>query len=205
MIEIKNLSKIYKGEFLYKDFNIAFETGKVTVITGVSGSGKTTCLKILAGLEKFERGQVTGLEHQKIAVVFQEDRLLEWMSVYDNIAFVLKSYMQPEEMTVVIKEVLELVELWDYRDYKIKDLSGGMQRRITLARALAYESDVLLMDEPFKGLDDELKVRIMRRLKKIWEAKPKTVIMITHNQAEVEILGDSSYQIREKPIRFYKI
>lgn len=205
MIEIKNLSKIYKGEFLYKDFNITFETGKVTVITGASGSGKTTFLRILAGLEKCERGKILGLEHQKTAVVFQEDRLLEWMSVYDNIAFVLKSYVEHEKIAVIIKKVLELVELWDYKDYKIKDLSGGMQRRVAIARALAYKSDLLLMDEPFKGLDDELKERVMNRLKKLWQEEARTVVMITHNQAEAERLGSCIYQIREKPVRFYKI
>lgn len=205
MIEIKNLSKIYKGKFLYKDFDIAFERGKVTVITGPSGGGKTTLLRLMIGAEKYEKGQVLGLERENVAFVFQEDRLLEWLSVYENIAYVLKSYRRYDEMETVVQEVLEIVELWAYKDYKIKDLSGGMQRRVALARALAYKSTVLLMDEPFKGLDDDLKYRIMNRLKKLWKEEGKTVIIITHSQTEAGILGDYTYKLQEKPVRIYKI
>lgn len=205
MIEIKSLSKIYKGEFLYKDFDIAFERGKVTVITGPSGGGKTTLLRLMIGVEKYEKGRVLGLERENVAFVFQEDRLLEWLSVYENIAYVLKSYRGYDEMETVVQEVLEIVELWAYKEYKIKDLSGGMQRRVALARALAYKSTVLLMDEPFKGLDDDLKYRIMNRLKKLWKEEEKTVIMITHSQTEAGILGDYTYTLQEKPVRIYKI
>lgn len=205
MIEIKNLSKIYKGEFLYKDFGIAFEKEKVTVITGPSGGGKTTLLRLMIGAEKCEKGQVLGFERENVAFVFQEDRLLEWLSIYENIAYVLKSYMEYDEMGIVIKQVLEIVELWAYKDYKIKDLSGGMQRRVAVARALAYKSTVLLMDEPFKGLDDDLKYRIINRLKKLWKEEGKTVIIITHSQTEASILGDYTYKLQEKPVRIYKI
>lgn len=205
MIQIKNLSKIYKGEFLYKDFDIAFEKGKVTVITGPSGGGKTTLLRLMIGVEKCERGQILGLERESVACVFQEDRLLEWLSVYENIAYVLKSYMEYDEMGTVIQEVLEIVELWAYKSYKIKDLSGGMQRRVAVARALACKNAVLLMDEPFKGLDDDLKYRIMNRLKKLCQEEARTVIMITHSQTEASMLGDYTYKLQEKPVRIYKI
>ena len=205
MIKVKDLSKSYKGTFLYKDFNMEFEKGKVTVLAGSSGSGKTTLLKVIAGTEKSEKGQVLGLEGENIAVVFQEDRLLEWLNVYENISYVLKSYMQKEKMDNVIRSVLEMVELWEYKEYKIKDLSGGMQRRVAIARAVAYKHSVLLMDEPFKGLDNELKDRIMTRLKKAWKEEGRTVIMITHNQEEIEFLGDCVYKLEQKPVKYYKI
>lgn len=182
-----------------------FEKGKVTVLAGSSGSGKTTLLKVIAGTEKSEKGQVLGLEGENIAVVFQEDRLLEWLNVYENISYVLKSYMQKEKMDNVIRSVLEMVELWEYKEYKIKDLSGGMQRRVAIARAVAYKHSVLLMDEPFKGLDNELKDRIMTRLKKAWKEEGRTVIMITHNQEEIEFLGDCVYKLEQKPVKYYKI
>ena len=182
-----------------------FEKGKVTVLAGSSGSGKTTLLKVIAGTEKSEKGQVLGLEEENIAVVFQEDRLLEWLNVYENISYVLKSYMQKEKMDNVIRSVLEMVELWEYKEYKIKDLSGGMQRRVAIARAVAYKHSVLLMDEPFKGLDNELKDRIMTRLKKAWKEEGRTVIMITHNQEEIEFLGDCVYKLEQKPVKYYKI
>lgn len=205
MIEIKGLSKIYKGEFLYNNFNCSFEEGKVNVITGASGSGKTTLMRMMLGLEKYDAGQIRGVNHQKFVAVFQEDRLIEWLSVYENIAFVLKSHVEKEEMDNLIHEVLELVELPDYKDYMIKDLSGGMQRRVALARAIVYKEASLFMDEPFKGLDDELRMRIVSRLKKRWQEQGATVFLITHNQEESALLGDIVYRFFEKPVRFYKI
>lgn len=205
MIEIKDLSKIYKGEFLYRNFNCAFEEGKVNVITGASGSGKTTLVRMMLGLERYDSGRIIGINHQKVVAVFQEDRLIEWLNVYENIAFVLKSYVEKEEMDNLIHEALELVELDTYKDYAIKDLSGGMQRRVALARAIARRGAILFMDEPFKGLDDELRMRIVSRLKKQWQEQGVTVFLITHNQEESALLGDIVYRFFEKPVRFYKI
>ena len=180
MIEIKNLSKMYKGEFLYRNFNCAFEENKVNVILGSSGSGKTTLFRMMLGLEKYEAGQILGFNHKKIAVVFQEDRLVEWMNVYDNVAFVLKSSVEKQEMDKLINKALELVELIDYVNYSVKDLSGGMQRRVVLARAIVCRDSILFMDEPFKGLDDELRLRIITRLKVHWRENRTTVFLITH-------------------------
>ncbi|MBU3810731.1 MAG: ATP-binding cassette domain-containing protein [Candidatus Niameybacter stercoravium] len=205
MIEIKNLSKMYKGEFLYRNFNCAFEENKVNVILGSSGSGKTTLFRMMLGLEKYDSGQILGLSHEKIAVVFQEDRLVEWMNVYENVAFVLKSSVEKQEMDKLINKALELVELIDYVDYSIKDLSGGMQRRVALARAIVRRESILFMDEPFKGLDDELRLRIITRLKAHWRENGTTVFLITHNQEEGMLLGDIIYKFVEKPVKFYKI
>ena len=114
MIEIKGLCKSYGEDYLYKDFEIEFEEGKVTALLGSSGSGKTTLIRILLGIEKYEKGQILGLENKNIAAVFQEDRLIKWLDVYNNIAFVLKSYINEDEMKKQIQIVLELVELWEY-------------------------------------------------------------------------------------------
>lgn len=205
MIEIKNLSKIYKGEFLYRNFNCAFEESKVNVILGSSGGGKTTLFRMMLGLEKYESGQILGFSHKKIAVVFQEDRLVEWMNVYENVAFVLKSSVEKQEMDKLINKALEVVELIDYVNYSVKDLSGGMQRRVVLARAIVCRDSILFMDEPFKGLDDELRLRIITRLKVYWRENGTTVFLITHNQQEGMLLGDIIYKLAEKPVKFYKI
>lgn len=205
MIEVKGLSKSYGGDYLYKDFNIQFEEGKVTTLLGASGSGKTTLIRILLGIEKYEKGQILGLEHKNIAVVFQEDRLIKWLDVYNNIAFVLKSYMNEDEIKERIQNVLELVELWEYKDYKISALSGGMQRRVALARALVYASDILILDEAFKGLDYELKMRVITKIKKMLEEEKRTTILITHDMEEAHLLGDILYTFRDKPVKNYKI
>lgn len=205
MIEVKGLSKSYGGDYLYKDFNIQFEEGKVTTLLGASGSGKTTLIRILLGIEKYEKGQILGLEHKNIAVVFQEDRLIKWLDVYNNIAFVLKSYMNEDEIKERIQNALELVELWEYKGYKISALSGGMQRRVALARALVYTSDILILDEPFKGLDYELKMRVITKIKKMLEEEKRITILITHDMEEAHLLGDILYKFRDKPVKNYKI
>ncbi|MEG0848169.1 MAG: ATP-binding cassette domain-containing protein, partial [Niameybacter sp.] len=170
-----------------------------------SGSGKTTLIRILLGFEKYEKGYIIGLEKEKISVVFQENRLIKWMSVYENIELVLKSYLTVEEQRVKIKEVLELVELWEYRGCQIDELSGGMQRRIALARALAYKSKVLILDEPFKGQDYALKIRLMKKMKKMLQDEPRTTLFITHDMEEAHFLGEELYILRDKPVKFYKI
>nr|WP_307992695.1 ATP-binding cassette domain-containing protein [uncultured Niameybacter sp.] len=205
MIEIKGLCKSYGEDYLYKDFEIEFEEGKVTALLGSSGSGKTTLIRILLGIEKYEKGQILGLENKNIAAVFQEDRLIKWLDVYNNIAFVLKSYMNEDEMTKQIQNALELVELWEYKDYKISALSGGMQRRVSLARALAYTSHILILDEPFKGLDYELKMRVITKIKEMLKEEKRTTILITHDMEEAHLLGDVLYTFRDKPVKNYKI
>lgn len=205
MIEIKGLFKRYEKEYIYEDFHIQFEEGKVTALLGASGSGKTTLIRVLLGLEDYEKGQISGLENKKIAAVFQEDRLMKWLDVYNNIAFVLKSYMDEVEMKERIKEMLELVELWDYKDYKISALSGGMQRRVALARALAYKSNVLILDEPFKGLDYALKVRLINKIKEILEKEKITTLLITHDLEEARLLGDYLYTFKDRSVKYYNI
>ncbi|MEG0152463.1 MAG: ATP-binding cassette domain-containing protein [Niameybacter sp.] len=205
MIQVKGLLKKYDQGTLYENFDIEFESGKVSVLLGASGSGKTTLIRILLGFEKYEKGYIIGLEKEKISVVFQENRLIKWMSVYENIELVLKSYLTVEEQRVKIKEVLELVELWEYRGCQIDELSGGMQRRIALARALAYKSKVLILDEPFKGQDYALKIRLMKKMKKMLQDEPRTTLFITHDMEEAHFLGEELYILRDKPVKFYKI
>ena len=202
MITIKGLCKHYGQLELYSDFDIAFEKHKITAILGASGCGKTTLLRLLAGIEEMDKGHIEGLEGERIAMIFQEDRLIPWLSVYDNIAFVLKSTMEPQEIEKRVKEVLERLHLWAYKDYMPRALSGGMQRRVAIGRAFAYESTCILMDEPFKGLDYELKEGILKDLKMLWKAYPKTILFVTHQVDEAEQLADITYILEGKPITY---
>ncbi|MEG0378083.1 MAG: ATP-binding cassette domain-containing protein, partial [Eubacterium sp.] len=182
-IEIKNLSKAFGNDQIYEQFNTTFETEQITGITGPSGSGKTTLLNLCAGLQVPDSGQITGIDHGKLSYIFQEDRLLPWRTVRENLEFVLK-----EKDLEKVPEILELVGLSAYAEHYPKALSGGMRQRVSIARAFCYPSEILLMDEPFSSLDTGLKERLMNDFLELWYKDKKTVIFVSHNQQELEHL-----------------
>ncbi|WP_053982597.1 ATP-binding cassette domain-containing protein [Niameybacter massiliensis] len=205
MIRIEGLSKSYENIQLYKDFDIEIEEGKTTVLLGASGSGKTTFIRMLLGIESYEKGNIIGLENKNISVVFQEDRLIPWLNVSKNIEIVLKAYLEPDAIQNRIEEILKLVELLEYKDCEINKLSGGMKRRVALARALAYDGELLIMDEPFKGQDYALKLRLLERIKILIIKEKRTVVFVTHDMEEASLLGDVLLKFEERPVKFYKI
>lgn len=184
-IVLEGVSKTYEGKPVLQDLSLRFEEGKVTAIMGPSGLGKTTLLKILLGLESCE-GSVHGMEGRRPAVVFQESRLLPWLSLKQNLELVCGPGKDRE-----IAEALALMELTDAADKKPSELSGGMQRRGALARAIAYGGDVLVLDEPFTGLDEDLKERIAGKLSQQWRESGKTVLFVTHDSAEALQYADT--------------
>lgn len=205
MIRVKNLYKKYSQEYLYKDFDISIEENKITSIIGASGCGKTTLFKILAGLEDYEDGNIEGLDKKRIAFIFQEDRLIPWLNIYENIRFVLKSHMEDSLITETVDSILQAMKLEDYKHYMPNELSGGMRRRVAIGRAFAYPCEILLMDEPFKGLDPELKKEIINIFLEMWRLNPKTVIFITHQIDEAETISHHIVELYNKPIKHRKI
>lgn len=201
MIEMKDISKKYKKEYIYEDFSLSFPEGQVTVLLGPSGCGKTTLLRMLAGLESYETGTITGVEGQRISFVFQEDRLLPWLTVGENLALVLKAFLTPEQANERIKQVLELLNIPETINMMPEELSGGMQRRAAIGRALVYDGDVMLLDEPFKGMDDSLKNQILPELAKSWEESGKTVILVTHDLADAKKLSQSIFELSGRPVQ----
>lgn len=189
LVKVRNLYKYFDGSLVLGNLNLDIEKDKITVITGPSGCGKTTLLNIISGIEKPDSGEVV-LEDDSISYIFQEDRLLPNLTVYRNIEFVLKSTMPPQEAKPIIERYLGLVRLTAARDKYPDQLSGGMKRRVAMARAFAYRSDLLIMDEPFKGLDDELKREILEEFLRVYKQDRRTVILVTHDKAEAELLGD---------------
>lgn len=189
MIEIKHLSKNYKEKIVYKDLNMAFKEQEISVIMGPSGSGKTTLLRILAGLETYDSGQILGLEHKKVAFVFQEDRLMPWLTVRENIEYVLDRTIPEKIKKEKVDQVIEKMQLASVAHEFIPSLSGGMKRRVALGRAMAYEGDLILLDEPFKGLDDSLKRNIIEDLLNYWRKQKPTIICVTHDLEEAKCLG----------------
>lgn len=193
-VEIRNLYKYYGSHMVFNDLNINFKKNKINVILGPSGCGKTTLLNIISGIDKKYKGEVK-VRESTISYIFQEDRLIPNLTVFENIAFVLKSTINKEEVEKITNKYLSLVKLTEYKDMLPKSLSGGMKRRVAIARAFAYKSRILLMDEPFKGLDEKLKNEIIEEFLRIHNKDKRTVILVTHDIKEAETLGDEIYNI----------
>lgn len=196
-IQLINLCKSYEGNIVLDNINIDIQENKITVISGPSGCGKTTLLNIISGIEKADSGQVI-LKDNSISYIFQEDRLIPYLTVYENIAFVLKSVMGKNEIDKTINKYLEMVKLTEFKDKLPHKLSGGMKRRVAIARAFAYKSKLLLMDEPFKGLDDKLKTEIIEEFLQLYKNDKRTVILVTHDKEEARLLGDIVYSLDMK-------
>jgi NitT/TauT family transport system ATP-binding protein len=200
MIRLVNVSKQYGNLELLKDFNISFERNKITCLFGPSGVGKTTIANIVAGIVPVDKGCRDGIGNSLFSYVFQEPRLLKWYNVYDNIDFVLKDIYKPDKRVEIVDSYLKMVELYEYKEYKIDELSGGMAQRVSLARAFAYPSDILIMDEPFKGFDFKLKNEMISLFKRMWNLSQKTVIFITHDVEEAINLSHTIYILKNRPI-----
>lgn len=182
MIKIKNLCKGYKEKKIYSTLNLEIKEHAVTCIMGPSGCGKTTLLRLLTGLESYESGEISRGDIQRISYVFQEDRLMPWLSVEGNIKYVI-SDLSNEEQEEKLWWSLNLLRLEAEKTSKVGTLSGGMKRRVAIARALVYDYDLLVLDEPFKGLDDQLKWEILEKLLCIWKKEAATVLIVSHDQS----------------------
>jgi len=205
MIKLVHAGKKFDDLVLLKDFNISFEKNKITCLFGPSGVGKTTIANIVAGIVPLDEGLVEGVDNSLFSYVFQEPRLLKWYSVYENMDFVLKDVYKDEKRVKIIDTYLEMVELSQYKNYKIDALSGGMAQRVSLARAFAYPSHILIMDEPFKGFDFKLKNEMIYLFKRMWEKSQRTVIFITHDVEEAIDLSHVIYTLKNRPLEIIDI
>lgn len=197
-IKLINIEKNFGNKKIYDKFSLTFEEGKINCILGKSGCGKSTLLNIIANLEEINSGEIIGVP-EKIAYVFQEDRLIEWNSIYTNMELPLLKFYTKDEREEKIKNILREVELEDYINSYPKELSGGMRQRANIARALLYNGELLLMDEPFKSLDKSSKENIIKIFKKNHLEKNNTVIMVTHDINEALSLGDNIFILGGSP------
>ena len=198
-IKLINIEKNFGNKKIYDKFSLIFEEGKINCILGKSGCGKSTLLNIIANLEDINSGEIIGVP-EKIAYVFQEDRLIEWNSIYTNMELPLLKFYTKDEREEKIKNILREVELEDYINSYPKELSGGMRQRANIARALLYNGELLLMDEPFKSLDKSSKENIINIFKKNHLEKNNTVIMVTHDINEALSLGDNIFILGGSPV-----
>ena len=186
-ILLHDVSKSFGNHTVLRNVNMQFPHASCTALRGPSGVGKTTLLRLIAGLDKPDSGQITGGGICQCSMVFQETRLFPWLSAADNIRCVLPDRHDPNR---VAQTLLEAVELPDDGHKYPAELSGGMQQRVAIARALAADRPVLLLDEPFRGIDRDLKFRIISRLQTMCHAK--TLILVTHDPEEITALANQT-------------
>ena len=185
-MEIKKLTKLFNDKVIFENYSVCIPENKITFIMGESGCGKTTLLKIICGLDKEYDGEIL-LSSNKLSCVFQEPRLFPTLTAKENIEIVGKG----GDFSVL--DVLRLVELDKDAELYPDELSGGMKMRLSIARALYYNGDIFVLDEPFSALDEELKDRI---LSKIFDAlKGKTVLIVSHDPKEAEKYADNLIKI----------
>ena len=184
-IVIENLSKAYDNQKVLDNISVTFPDKSFTCLMGKSGVGKTTLLSILMGLEQADAGFVTGLDDKKISVVFQENRLCNNLTALVNIKMVIDKESGMTDAKIL--EYLRRIGLGEDVKKPVQEYSGGMKRRVAILRALLADFDLLIMDEPLKGLDDATKMDVINLIKEL--TKEKTVIMTTHDDSEADVFN----------------
>lgn len=180
-IVLRNIFKSFDGKTVLNDISVTFPEGSISCVMGPSGCGKTTLLRIIAGLESYDSGSVCGVPSKK-GFVFQEDRLCEDFTAESNIRLVCGKSMSRTS----IRKHLEALGLNDISGKPVREFSGGMKRRVAIARAICSNAEIVLMDEPFKGLDETNKTAVIDYVKT--NTAGKTVIIVTHDASEAELL-----------------
>ena len=194
-----------------QDVSLDIKSGELMSVLGPSGCGKTTLLNIIAGFLAATEGTVTLNDHlvtgpaQERGMVFQKGALFEWMNVRENVAFgPMMNKVPKTEYNPKVDHLLEVVGLQDFKEKAIYELSGGMQQRVALARCLANEPDVILMDEPLGALDALTREKMQSLVLDLWKDTGKTIILITHSVEEALLLGERLLVMAPRPGRIHK-
>ena len=183
-IVVDGICKSYGGVPVLDQVSLTIVQPGVTCLFGISGSGKTTLLRLLLGLERPDRGELVGVP-KATAAVFQEDRLMDWLTARQNVEYVLPHAKQKEA-----EHLLTQVGLHADMDKPARALSGGMRRRVALARAMAVQPELLLLDEPFTGLDQSMKGRMIQLVKEY--AETHAVLLVSHDPSDAQALGGNA-------------
>ena len=192
MIKYNNINISFGDKTLYKDFSIEFKEKDINFIMGESGVGKTTLIKHII--------DELLLKDINISVVFQEARLLPWKNVYENLELVIKDKHNKRDREILIKEILEKLNLKNCEKLYPHELSGGMRQRVSIARALLFDGSIFIMDEPFKGLDKDNKDNVISFLYSYLIRKEKTAIIISHDINEIKSIKNEYIFLKGEPV-----
>lgn len=197
-IIFKNFSFSYPDKEIYKNFNAVFFGGKINVVLGASGVGKTTLLNALTGLSGFD-GEIENMP-KNVSYIFQSDRLVKTISVEKNLDFVLKNVISDKTARKnAIYDMAKILEISDVLKRLPTEISGGQAQRVQMARAFLYPSEVMLLDEPFKGLDVSLKTRLIKKFLELWGRDGRTVVLVTHDVYDALLMGDKVFVLSGSP------
>ena len=206
-IELKQVYKAFGSTKVLQDFNLSFEKGKFTTLLGASGCGKTTILRLIAGLEELDQGQIlcdgkdiSRLPPQQrgVGIVFQSYALFPHLTVGENVAFGLKMQeTHSSDIAEKVSQALKMVELEGFEHRRIEQLSGGQQQRVALARALVIAPQILLFDEPLSNLDTNLRRTMREMIRHLQQKLGITVLYVTHDQTEAFAVSDAVVVINQ--------
>lgn len=215
ILTLNNISKSFGNTEVLKDISLDVQKGKIISLLGKSGSGKSTLLNIIAGFEQSQAGELrlnnTVLsnknvfiepQHRNIGFVFQNYALFPHMTIFENITFGI-DHLPKEEKIKIAKDLLLLVHLNGYESRYPHELSGGQQQRIALIRSMALNPEVILLDEPFSGIDTMLKAQIQKELLAILKSTQKTAIIVTHDSSEAMAMSDKIIYLEDGKIMQY--
>jgi NitT/TauT family transport system ATP-binding protein len=210
-IQFRAVSKSFADLRVLADISLSFEQGRFVSLLGPSGCGKTTLLRIVGGLDTCDTGEVL-IDGRQISApgrdrgfVFQKDNLLPWRTVRENVVLGPELAHASRSERSSTSDLIKLVGLQGFENYYPRQLSGGMRQRVNLARALAINPDVLLMDEPFSALDAQTREIMQTELLRIWESGRKTVLFVTHQIDEAVYLSDFIVVLARRPGRVQKV
>lgn len=199
MLELRAVSQRFGSVQVLADLNLSVARGEFVAVVGPSGCGKTTILNLLGGHLKPTSGEVVRAGGARM--VFQQDGLLPWMTARQNVELGARHLTNRTEQEARVNELLLLVGLGEFGDHFPHQLSGGMRQRVEIARALAGETEILLLDEPFGALDFLTRLRLRGELARLLRELPRTVILVTHDIEEAAHLADRVLVLSERPAR----
>ncbi|MBD0325558.1 MAG: ABC transporter ATP-binding protein [Pyrinomonadaceae bacterium] len=196
-LRLENVSRAFSAVEVLRALSLEVERGEFVAIVGPSGCGKTTLLNLFSGFDKPTAGRVVSTG--RVRMVYQQDGLFPWSTVSENILMGLREIRDERERGRQLEEMLSLIKLKGFEQHYPHQLSGGMRQRVELARALAGETDTLLLDEPFSSLDYLTRLRLRRELVRMLRERPRTVVLVTHDIEEAAQLADRVVVLSERP------
>lgn len=196
-LQLAGVSRSFGAVEVLRQLSLSISRGEFVAVVGPSGCGKTTLLHLLSGAEPPSSGRIE--RDGRVRMVYQQDGLFPWRTVSENIALGLRQIRDENEQARQIAEMLRLIGLEGFASHYPHQLSGGMRQRVELARALAGESDILLMDEPFSALDYLTRLRMRQELARLLDERPRTVVLVTHDIEEAAQLADRIVVLTERP------